>query len=170
MPEAAAGSCPVWKQKSGGRNNSLIPTLTSLAKPHGTPTLFIFCPPKDGQFPKLLTSEIFQLSHATPPWRAGPRDRSEEKALCSTARPFFRMVVNQMTHDLFHPHKLKVDHHAADRGVGFARFSVVIAGVNAVTKTGVGDNTVGDKSGMVFAVQGLIAAECEPRLPKSVSS
>ena len=64
-----------------------------------------------------------------------------------------------MVHYLFHSHKFKVDQHAADRVV---RFSVVIAGVNTVAQSGIGDNTVGDKSGMVFAVQGLIAAECEP--------
>ena len=66
MPKAAAGLRPVWQQESGGRNNGLIPTLT-LTKPHGPSTLFILYPPKDGQFPKLLTSKIFQLTHATPP-------------------------------------------------------------------------------------------------------
>lgn len=55
------------------------------------------------------------------------------------ARPSSRLSRNQMVHYLFHSHKFKVDQHAADRVV---RFSVVIAGVNTVAQSGIGDNTV----------------------------
>lgn len=84
----------------------------------------------------------------------------------SMAQPFFRLPGNQMAHDSFHPHKRKVDHHAANRGVGFAHFGVIIARVAAVSKAGAGDYAVRDKPGVVLSVKGLMAAECVPPTPE----
>ena len=82
------------------------------------------------------------------------------------SQPFFRLPGNQMAHDSFHPHKRKVDHHAANRVVGFAHFGVIIARVAAVSKAGAGDYAVGDKPGVVLSVKCLMAAECVPTAPE----